>query len=126
LCRRDHQAQLNADTGSNAALNPTARGYLIFQTLQPGKYTATVDERLQAAVSRDIVVSIATAAQVTIALGLARRVKQSRVTATQEVLNTSTPSLTNVINTRQVVDLPLAGRNPLSCCIAGWYCGGRK
>ena len=35
------------------------------------------------------------------------------VTASQEVINTSSPSLSNVINTRQVKDLPLGGRNPV-------------
>ena len=35
------------------------------------------------------------------------------VTAAQEVVNTTSPSLTNVINTQQVQDLPLPTRNPL-------------
>ncbi len=35
------------------------------------------------------------------------------VMAAQEVINVSSPSLTNVINTRQVVDLPLGDRNPV-------------
>jgi hypothetical protein len=33
--------------------------------------------------------------------------------ASQEVINTTSPSLTNIVNTRQVVDLPLGDRNPL-------------
>jgi hypothetical protein len=33
--------------------------------------------------------------------------------AAQEVVNTTSPTLTNVINTRQVQDLPIAGRNPM-------------
>jgi hypothetical protein len=36
------------------------------------------------------------------------------VTASQEVINTSSPTLTNIINTRQVVDLPLPDRNPVN------------
>jgi hypothetical protein len=43
------------------------------------------------------------------------------VTAAQEVINTGSPSLTNVINTRQVVDLPLPTRNPLE--LAGLQAG---
>ena len=43
------------------------------------------------------------------------------VTAAQEVINTASPSLTNVISTRQVVDLPLPTRNPLD--LAGLQAG---
>ncbi len=41
--------------------------------------------------------------------------------ATQDVINTTSPSVTNVINTRQVVDLPLGGRNPVD--LAGLQAG---
>ena len=61
----------------------------------------------------DVGVSVSTQAQVTITLEVGLEGETVTVTATQEVINSSSPSLTNVINTRQVVDLPLGGRNPL-------------
>src|SRR5438552_14803488 len=105
---------VNADTGAERSAESNSQGVFDLQTLQPGKYTITVDAKgFKRAVSRDIVVSVATVAQVTIPLEIGQASETVTVTATQEVLNTSTPSLTNVINTRQVVDLPLAGRNPV-------------
>ena len=43
------------------------------------------------------------------------------ITASQGVNNTVSPSLTNVINTRQVVDLPMPNRDPLE--LAGLQAG---
>src|SRR5438067_2035237 len=105
----------NAETGAERSAESNSQGVFDLQTLQPGKYTVTVDAKgFKRAVSRDIVVSVATSAQVTIALEVGQASETVTVTATQEVLNTSSPSLTNIINTRQVVDLPLAGRNPVN------------
>src|SRR2546421_7354125 len=105
---------VNVDTGAERNAESNSQGVFDLQTLQPGKYTVTVDAKgFKRAVSRDIVVSVATSAQVTIALEVGQASETVTVTATQEILNTSSPSLTNVINTRQVVDLPLAGRNPV-------------
>src|SRR5437588_5454346 len=104
----------NAATGAERSAESNSQGVFDFQTLQPGKYTITVEAKgFKKAVSRDIVVSVASAAQVSIPLEIGSASETVTVTASQEVLNTSSPSLTNVINTRQVVDLPLAGRNPV-------------
>ena len=89
---------------------------------KPGKYTITVDAKgFKRAVSRDIVVSVAVIAQVTIPLEIGSASETVTVTAAQEVINTSTPSVTNIINTRQVVDLPLGDRNPVT--LAGLQAG---
>src|SRR2546430_3195108 len=105
---------VNSSTGAERSTVSSTAGTFDFQALQPGAYTISVDAKnFRRAVSRDIVVSVASVAQVTIALEVGQASETVTVTATQEVLNTSTPSLTNVINTRQVVDLPLAGRNPV-------------
>src|SRR5438132_132989 len=104
----------NADTGAARSAESNSQGVFDLQTLQLGKYTITVDAKgFKRAVSRDIVVSVATVAQVTIPLEIGQASETVTVTAALEVLNTSSPSLTSVINTRQVVDLPLAGRNPV-------------
>ena len=59
--------------------------------------------------------------QVTIPLEIGSASETVTVSASQEVINTSSPSVTNIINTRQVVDLPLAGRNPVE--LAGLQAG---
>src|SRR5436190_3054757 len=105
---------VNTATGAERSAVSSSTGVFDFQALQPGTYTVSVDAKgFKKAVARDIVVSVASAAQVTIPLEIGSASETVTVTASQEILNTSSPSLTNIINTRQVVDLPLAGRNPV-------------
>ncbi len=105
---------VNAETGAERSAVSSTTGTFDFQALQPGKYTISVDAKgFKKAVSRDIVVSVASTTQVTIPLEIGQASETVTVTAAQEVINSSSPSLTNVINTRQVVDLPLGGRNPV-------------
>jgi hypothetical protein len=96
--------------------------------LQPGKYTVTVDAKgFKKAVSHDIIVTVTQIASVTIPLEIGSASETVTVSASQEVINTSSPSVTNIINTRQVVDLPLAGRNPVELAgLQGWYRGSRN
>src|SRR5882672_8909005 len=113
---------VNTATGAERSTISSSTGTFDFQTLQPGTYTISVDAKgFRKAVARDITVSVASAAQVTIPLEVGSATETVTVTATQEVLNTTSPTLTNVINTRQVVDLPLAGRNPVD--LAGLQAG---
>jgi hypothetical protein len=105
---------VNTATGAERSAVTSSEGTFSFQTLQPGTYTISVEAKgFRKAVARDIVVSVASVAQVTIPLEVGLAGETVTVTATQEVINSTSPSLTNVINTRQVVDLPLVGRNPV-------------
>ncbi|MFN2577674.1 MAG: carboxypeptidase regulatory-like domain-containing protein [Pyrinomonadaceae bacterium] len=113
---------VNVATGAERTAESSSSGTFDLQALQPGTYTITVDAKgFKRAVSRDIIVSVASVAQVNIPLEVGQASETVTVTATQEVLNTSSPTLTNVINTKQVVDLPLAGRNPVD--LAGLQAG---
>lgn len=112
----------NAETGAARSAETNSQGVFDFQTLQPGKYTISVDAKnFKRAVSRDIVVSVASATQVTIPLEIGLAGETVTVSASQDVINTSSPTLTNVINTKQIVDLPLGGRNPVE--LAGLQAG---
>ena len=105
---------LNTGTGAERSAVSNSEGIFDFQALQPGTYTVSVDAKgFRRAVAREIVVSVGSSAQVSIPLEVGSASETVTVTATQEIINTSTPSITNVINTRQVVDLPLGGRNPV-------------
>jgi hypothetical protein len=88
----------------------------------PGTYTINVEAKgFKKAIARDIVISVSLNTQVNVQLEIGLAGESVTVTAAQEVINTASPSLTNVINTRQVVDLPLPTRNPLD--LAGLQAG---
>src|SRR5881409_2531366 len=60
---------VNAATGAERSAISSSTGTFDFQALQPGTYTISVDAKgFKRAVARDIVVSVASAAQVTIPL----------------------------------------------------------
>src|SRR6185369_7988921 len=104
----------NVTTGAERTGITNSSGAFDFQTLLPGTYTIAVEASgFKKAVVRDVVVSVASTAQLTIPLEIGLANETVTVTTTQEVINSTSPSLTNVINTRQVVDLPLGGRNPV-------------
>jgi carboxypeptidase family protein len=112
----------NADTGAERSAISSSTGTFDFQALQPGKYTVSVEAKgFKKAVSSGIVVSVAVTAEVTITLEIGAANETVNVTAAQEVINTTSPSVTNIINTRQVVDLPLVDRNPVN--LAGLQAG---
>jgi hypothetical protein len=87
-------------------------GVFDFQALLPGPYSLSVEATgFKKAVIREVVISVATIAQVNVTLEIGLANETVTVTTAQEVINSTSPSLTNVINTRQVQDLPLGGRN---------------
>jgi hypothetical protein len=113
---------VNTATGAERSAVSSSTGTFDFQALQPGTYTISVEASgFKRAVAREIVVSVGSSAQVNIPLEVGVPGETVTVTTTQEVINTSSPSITNVINTRQVVDLPLGDRNPVN--LAGLQAG---
>ena len=111
----------NVAAGERSAVTDS-NGAFDFQALLPGNYTISVEAKgFKKAIARDIVISVNLATQVNVQLEIGLAGESVTVTAAQEVINTASPSLTNVINTRQVVDLPLPGRNPLD--LAGLQAG---
>jgi hypothetical protein len=113
---------VNTATGAERSAESSSTGTFDFQALQPGTYTISVEASgFKRAVAREIIVSVGSSAQVNIPLEVGLAGEVVTVTTTQEVINTSSPSITNVINTRQVLDLPLGDRNPVN--LAGLQAG---
>ena len=112
----------NMETGLVRTAVTNTSGVSDVQTLNPGTYTVTVEAKgFKKAVSHDIIVSVSQTTSVTIPLEIGVQGETVTVTATQDVVNSTTPNITNIINTRQVVDLPLADRNPVN--LAGLQAG---
>ena len=104
----------NQSTRLEQSATTNDAGGFSFVALQPGAYMVTVVangfKRTQVP---NIVVEVSKPTQLSIPLAVGLQGETVTVTSAQDVVNTSSPTLTNVINTRQVADLPLPTRNPL-------------
>jgi hypothetical protein len=104
----------NNATGIERDTTTKEDGTYVFPTLERGTYTLTVEAPgFKKSIAQEVVVETASPATVNINLEIGGVGETVTVTAAQEVINATSPTLTNVINTRQVQDLPLPFRNPL-------------
>src|SRR5262245_18773885 len=91
-----------------------AQGAFVFPSVPLGEFTVTIEapgfKRLAA---QGVKLEVGTPAKLNVALEVGQVSDAVEVNGSQEVINTTSPTLTNVINTRQVRDLPLLTRNPL-------------
>ncbi len=104
----------NNGTGIESVTTTNDQGEFVFPQVTPGKYSVSVEAKsFKKAVVPDVVVEVGVPARATVTLEVGDVSESVTVIASQEVVNISSPTLTNVINTRQVQDLPLPLRNPL-------------
>jgi hypothetical protein len=91
-----------------------AQGAFIFPSLPLGKFSVTIDaagfKRLEA---QDVTIEVGTPAKLNIALEVGQVNEAVTISGTQEVVNTTSATLTNVVKTNQIKDLPLPSRNVL-------------
>lgn len=113
----------NKDTGLERSATSTDSGAFIFPQMPPGSYTLTVEARgFKRAIVPNVLVAIGQTSGLNLTLETGELTEQVTVTSgVQEVINTTSPSVTNVINTKQIVDLPLGNRNPVE--LAGLQAG---
>lgn len=112
----------NNATGAERTATTSDNGTTTVTDLQPGNYSVTVEGAgFKRTLAPNIAVEVSQIAQVTISLEIGLANETVTVTAAQDVVNTTSPSLTNTIDTRQVTDLPLPTRNPLE--LAGLQAG---
>ena len=90
------------------------QGEFVFPSVPPGRYSLGVEAtNFKKALATDLVIEVGRASRTTVVLEVGSVTEQVTITATQDIVNSSSPTLTSVINTRQVQDLPLPTRNPL-------------
>ena len=104
----------NSETRVEARTTSNDQGEFVFPSVPPGRYTLGVEAtNFKKALATDLVVEVGVTSRTTVVLEVGSVTEQVTITATQDIVNSSSPTLTSVINTRQVQDLPLPTRNPL-------------
>jgi hypothetical protein len=92
-----------------------ARGAFVFPSLPLGQFNVTIEASgFKRSEAQGVMIEVATPAKLNLALEVGAFSEAVVVSGdAQEVVNTTSPTLTNVINPRQVEELPLPSRNPL-------------
>jgi len=105
----------NVATGVELKTTTNAQGVFQFNSLASGKYSATVEAPgFKRTALSEIDIEVGQQAKVDISLEVGSVSEQVTVTgAAQEVINTTSPTLSKTITAKQVQDLPLLSRNPL-------------
>ena len=104
----------NSETRVETRTTSNDQGEFVFPAVTPGRYSLSVEAtNFKKALATDLVVEVGTTSRTTVVLEVGAVTEQVTITATQDIVNSSSPTLTSVINTRQVQDLPLPTRNPL-------------
>ncbi|MFY9558445.1 MAG: carboxypeptidase-like regulatory domain-containing protein [Blastocatellia bacterium] len=105
----------NTGTNEESKTTTNSQGAFVFPSLLPGKYTATVEAAgFKRAELTEVIVEVSQQAKVDVNLEVGTVSEQVNVTgAAQEVINTTSPTLSKTITAKQVQDLPLLSRNPL-------------
>src|SRR5690242_16042227 len=108
----DEGTSLTRDTTTNA------QGYYVVPSLRPSNYSVTVEAAGFAPVTRK---SVELQADQTVTVNLAVSVQQANQTVTVEApvqqVDTSTATLSEVVDRRRVIELPLNGRNAASLAL---------
>jgi hypothetical protein len=105
----------NEDTGVLYNAATTSAGTYSFASLAPGRYTITVRQTgFRTYTSSDNILTVGEPLVVDASLTVGAVTEQVSVVGTYERLDTTTATVSDVMETKQVQDLPLNGRNPLS------------
>lgn len=106
----------NDATGAEQKTVTGDQGAFIFPLVNPGNYSIVVEARgFKRSLVQKVVVDVSKPTSLTVTLEVGSVNETVTITsANQEIINTISPSLTSVITTKQVVDLPLGDRNPVA------------
>jgi hypothetical protein len=104
----------NSATGQSRTVSTNDRGLFVAASMPIGSYRVSIEATgFKRATATDVSVEVTRETQLTFVLEVGLADEEVTVTSAQDVVNTSSPTITNVIDTRQVKDLPLPTRNPL-------------
>ena len=105
----------NEATGEEFRQAADAQGTFAFPSLAIGRYLVTVEAPgFKRAQLPNVIIEVATPAKINLSLEVGAIGEVISISSeAQEMINTSSPTLTAVVTARQVADLPLPTRDPL-------------
>ena len=105
----------NMDTNEKHNIQTDANGYYTFVNILPGKYKVEAEKSgFKKFVRQPILVEIESGIKVDITLQVGAQTETVEVSAEVPLLQPETDSLGQVVEQRDVTELPLNGRNPLA------------
>ena len=105
-------------TSASREITTDAQGYFVFPSLKPSAYVMTVDVPGFATFTRrGITLQADESATANVSLSIATAGQTVTVEATNLQVNTTTSTLSEVVDGRRIVDLPLDGRNAASLAL---------
>jgi hypothetical protein len=101
------------DTGVSHLTTSNDQGLYVLANLQPGKYELHVDkEGFHSLIIENIVLNVGDRVQKDAVLKVGEQKQSVTVSAEEELLQTTSGQLSQVISEQNIVELPLNGRNP--------------
>jgi hypothetical protein len=101
-------------TGQTQTTSTTATGAFLFPQVQPGRYTVTMTlTGFKTATFTQVEVNVGAERSLTARLEVGQLAETINVIAGVSLVQTTTPEVTQTVVQRQIVDLPLADRNPI-------------
>ncbi|MFN0101922.1 MAG: carboxypeptidase regulatory-like domain-containing protein [Bryobacteraceae bacterium] len=104
----------NTGTGLALTAETAENGSYVFPLVQPGTYEIAVEKTGFQKFARSFTLAVTQQARIDAQLAVGQVSDSVQVSAAAVVLETDTSNLGQVISNRQVVDLPLNGRNPFA------------
>lgn len=102
----------DVDRGTTFVTSTSPTGDYVASPLKIGRYKVTVEKQgFKTAVAGPVTLDVQTRAAVDVALEVGQMVQEVQVQESAPLLETQTSELGQVVDTRQVLDLPLNGRN---------------
>jgi hypothetical protein len=104
----------NELTGQQAETATTESGAFLFPVVQPGSYTVTLSlTGFKTAEFTQVEINVGVERSLTARLEVGGLAETLRVSAGGALVQTTTPEVTQTVIQRQIVDLPLNGRDPI-------------
>lgn len=89
-------------------------GEFVFPSVAIGNYELTVEAKgFKRFMIQSVVIEVSTPARLSLSMSVGEISEAITISNAQELVNTTSPTLTNVVERRQIMDLPLGSRNPI-------------